>query len=191
MSRYDHINDAAHAEQLIARIRSGDDAAFDRLFRLCYAALADMALRYVANRADAEDIATDVLVWVWERRDTLDIHGLITAYLFRAVRNRALNLRVARREARTSDTLSDDISGTITDGRDDPMLMIEAAELSVQMRRVLETLPPRAREIFLLSRRDGLSIREVAAVLGVTASTVQTQLTRALHVLRSAVDPTR
>jgi len=188
MNRYDGINDAAHTEQLIERLRAGDDAAFDRLFRLCYAALADIALRYVADRADAEDVATDVLVWIWDRRETLDIRGPVSAYLFRAVRNRALNVRAARRDARTDDLLGDDARGAVPAGQDDALLVVEAAELSVQVRRALETLPPRAREIFLLSRRDGLSIREVAAVLGVTASTVQTQLARALHTLRSAVE---
>jgi len=187
VSRYASINDTADAERLIVRIREGDEAAFDRLFRLCYGALADLAHRYVANTDEAEEVATDVLVWVWERRASLDIHGPVTGYLFRATRNRALNLRAAQRRE-PSLAARDDLPADAPADAPHPLLTIEAAELSAHARRVVDTLPPRAREIFLLSRRDGLSIRDVAATLGVTASTVQTQLARALRALRAALE---
>jgi RNA polymerase sigma-70 factor (ECF subfamily) len=185
VSRYAPLNDAARAERLVARIRSGDEAAFDRLFRLCYGPLVDFAQRYTTSREDAEEVITDLFLRIWDMRAQWDVHGAVTTYLFAAARNRALNVRAVRdTEDRGYARLRLAVGTHDDDAGVDPMLAIDAAELSVPVRRALGMLSPRGREVFLLTQRDGLSIREVAGALGVSASTVQTHLARAVNALR-------
>lgn len=189
-NRYARLNDVAHEERLVVRIREGDEVAFDRLFRLCYGPLVDFAQRYVPSREDAEETITDLFMRIWETRARWEVHGAVTAYLFAAARNRALNVRVARdTEDRHYAYLQTAFAASTEAIEFDPLLAIDAAELSAPVRRALEALSPRSREVFLLTQRDGLSIREAAGALGVSASTVQTHLARALNVLRRTLAP--
>ncbi|MDQ6829861.1 MAG: sigma-70 family RNA polymerase sigma factor, partial [Gemmatimonadota bacterium] len=183
-------NEIAHSERLVIRIREGDEVAFDRLFRLCYGPLVDFAHRYVPSREDAEEAITDLFMRIWETRTRWEVHGAITPYLFAAARNRALNVRAAREaHDRHYAHLQTSLEANTEAIEFDPLLAIDATELSAPVRRALQALSPRSREVFLLTQRDGLSIREAAGALGVSASTVQTQLARALNALRRTLAP--
>src|SRR5688572_8158150 len=75
----------------IARIRGGDRPAFEALFREHYSALCEFAHRYVQSREAAEDLVQEVFLSVWTHRESLEIRDGLRAYLYGAVRNRALN----------------------------------------------------------------------------------------------------
>lgn len=188
MSAHASIDEVAADERLVERIKRGDESAFERLFRLSYTVLVNVVLRYVDNRADAEDVVTELLVRIWERRDHWDVNGPVMSYLFRAARNGALNWRKMshrreKRHAHVNHLLGEDPAMDEVD----PLLAIDAQHLSVQVRESLHALSPRGREVFLLVWRHGLSVRETAAALGVTPATVQTQLARALAALRRVI----
>lgn len=178
--------DAVEArEQLIERIRRGDEPAFDRLFRLCYQPLVRFARRYLDSHPDAEEAVIDALVHLWDLGDTWSVRGPLSLHLLSVVRNRALNARkaaavVSRRYTRVE--LEERDHGLRLAGA--PEANAEASALSIQARRIFDALPPRSREIFLMLRRDAMSVREVAAVLGVAPSTVQTQITRVVAAFR-------
>ena len=92
-------NDIALVEEseLLARLRGGDEEAFAAIFREHYPGLVVSATRLLNERALAEEIAQDVMLELWRRRDSLVLTGPIRAYLQQATRNRSLNrLRQAR-----------------------------------------------------------------------------------------------
>lgn len=190
MTRYTHLNDIALQEHLVERIRAGEESAFDRLFLLMYSPLVDFALRYVHEPEDAEEVVISLLSHIWDIRTKWEVRGSVVTYLCAAVRNRALNRRVTlhadnTRFAELDESLESPESLSNDDAAIDPAIPGELDEFSPVLKRALETLHPRTREVFLLVKRDGMSIRQAADVLGIAPATVQRQLLRAVESLKN------
>lgn len=173
------------APDVLARIRAGDREAFEVLFRGWYSRLADHAARLVASRDTAEDVVQEVFVAVWGRRERLPEGDKMPAYLHRAVRNRALNQIRGRKTAVRWLEREDPAQAA------DPVALtrLEDEELAGALREALDALSPRGREVFLLSREQGLSYPQIADTLGISVKTVETLMSRALKVLRERLRP--
>jgi RNA polymerase sigma-70 factor (ECF subfamily) len=170
---------------LLDRLREGDTAAFDALFRAWYAPLVRLAEGMLRDRAVAEEIVQDVLLELWRRRETLVLDGSPQAYLFQATRNRALNhirhLRVRQQgEPQVIAEMSRSVAG-------DTQLIAE--EIETALRSAINELPPRCREVFELSRMRGLRYAEIAETLGISVKTVEAQMGKALRTLRERLAP--
>lgn len=167
-------------QNLVIGIRKGDETAFERLFVLFYAELCRFASHYVNSRDVTENLVQDVFVRIWEAHHDLDPVQGIRAYLFRAVRNEAfkyvgqLKHRKVLIERRAE-------SETIVEEDAEELLQYHELERAVQS--ALNSLPERRRQIFDLSRQHGLTYHEIAQVLNISIKTVETQMSRALHLL--------
>jgi RNA polymerase sigma-70 factor (ECF subfamily) len=156
----------------------------ERVFREQYAELCTFVCTLVASRDAAEDIVQDLFYSIW--RDParwLDAGDALRPMLFVAARNRALDVlkqrRVRERYAEQTALLEAPHAGWAPD---------EAAawrEIERALDAAIAALPQGAREIFLLSRRDGLTYREIAERVGLSVKTVETQMGRALKKLRA------
>lgn len=169
------------AEALTVEPNDRERRELRRLFDARYAELCRFARRYVHSDAAAVDVVQEVFARLWERRDRRPLSDIRPAYLYRAVRNRALN-RIEKAESRDEalQSLSPVASGRIP-GPDD---RLQSERLRRRVEAAIEALPPRCREIFLLVRRDGLTYSETADALDLSESTVDTQMGRALSRLR-------
>jgi RNA polymerase sigma-70 factor, ECF subfamily len=168
-----------------ARTSAHDDSAFEALFRAEYASLIRFAGRYVSDVAAAEDLVQDVFLTLWRDRSRLDGASSPRAYLFRAVRNRALNqLRDSRARRRIDEQLA--VPGELSVAPDTGAA--DVARIRAALNDAVAALPARARLIFELSRYHGLTYREIAASLGISVKTVETQMGRALRVLRERLE---
>jgi RNA polymerase sigma-70 factor (ECF subfamily) len=166
---------------LLERIRAGDNDAFDAVFRANYASLVGTAERMLQRRDVAEEIVQDVLLELWRRRETLVVEDSLRGYLFRATRNRALNhLRHGAIERRAEPELSAEHEER---GATAHAALVEE-EIGVAVKRAVAELPPRCREVFELSRVEGLKYAEIAAALGISVKTVEAQMGKALRILR-------
>jgi RNA polymerase sigma-70 factor (ECF subfamily) len=172
--------------RLIALLRSGDATAFERVYRSYVVALCQLAYSYVRSRETAEDVVQELFTWLWaNRHDFRPGHGL-RAYLFGAVRNRALNvLRDEGTASRASAALSLSTPGMA--GAADAELM--ASDLESAIHTAVEGMPPRCREVFLLLRTQALTYAEVALILGISPKTVEIHMSRALAILRARLGP--
>jgi len=85
------VDDPRADRDLVAALRGGEPSAFDAIFRAYYAHLVSFAQSLLHDRSSAEDVAQDVMLELWRRRDALAIQESLRAYLLRATRNRALN----------------------------------------------------------------------------------------------------
>lgn len=166
---------------LLERLRAGDQDAFDAIFRAHYAHLVGFAQGVLHDRAAAEDSAQDVMLELWRRRTEITIHESLRAYLLRATRNRSLNqIRHAKvkRNAEPQLVGEESVSATGT-GK------LVATELRDALTEAVAELPPACREVFQLSRSQGLRYAEIASTLGISVKTVESQMGKALRHLRS------
>lgn len=170
---------------IVLRLRAGDATAFDEAFRRWYPSLVRGAEAIVRDRATAEDVAQEVLLELWRRRAALDAGTALGGWLHQAARNRALNhVRHARVQERVLPRLGE------PEARDAaaPSTLV-AAEMRAAAEAALASLPPRCREVFEMSRGQGLRYAEIAEALGVSVKAVEAQMTRALRTFRERLAP--
>jgi RNA polymerase sigma-70 factor (ECF subfamily) len=172
--------------ELLERFRRGDEDAFEAIFREYATQLCTFALHFTRSRDLATEVVHDVFLLVWERRERLDVRTNLRAYLYKATRNRALE--VARRDTffrrwaeRTSREQEHDDSARLTPT---PHEQLERDERAAALQRAIDALPERRRMVLLLRWRDGLQNAEVAELMGISVKTVENQITQALRVLR-------
>jgi RNA polymerase sigma-70 factor (ECF subfamily) len=165
---------------LLDRLKTGDQAAFDSIFRAHYAHLVTFGQGLLRDRSAAEDIGQEVMLELWRRRGELVIHESLRAYLLRAVRNRSLNLiRHANVERRAEPQLMGEESISAAGAG-----QIVAGELRSALTAAVAELSPACREVFELSRGQGLRYAEIASTLGISVKTVESQMGKALRHLR-------
>lgn len=194
----DSPNDVAwHAEQnaardavLAARIRTGDVEAFTGLFRAYFVALVRFVMRLLHSREASEDIVQDVFARLWERRHRIDPARSIRSYLYASARNLAFNTlahdEIVRRHAAGQDTQREGMPDASASEPADQVVLAE--ELSRVAAERVALLSPRLREIYHLSRHDGMTPKEIAETLGVAVGTVHVQLARIVKALYPALE---
>jgi RNA polymerase sigma-70 factor, ECF subfamily len=180
---------ASEEERALAtRLRTGDALALELLVERHYVTL----LTYLTHAIRSEDIASDLLqelfVQVWRRRESFPVDRALAPYLIASARNRLLDyLRTRRRTERKLGVYAQERG--MNGSNDDPLLVAEYAELARAAREAIEQLPERGREIWRLSREQGLTFPEIAQVLGISVNTVKTHMARAMTALRAALLP--
>lgn len=168
-------------QSLLQATQSGDETAFDALFRAYYAPLCRYACSLTDGDPDeAEDMVQQVFVKLWEQRAVLEVQWSVKAYLYKMVHHRCLN---RLRDARVREQYKTYNAAQLEQPQEH--LPGAAAELSVRIQRALEGLPTECRRIFELSRFEELKYREIADQLGISIKTVETQMGKALRQMRT------
>ena len=171
-------------EQLIARIKQSDKAAFRLLFDRHYKILLATAINILKDVNTAKDVTQEVFLQLWKKRDTLNIQTNPPAYLKRAVINRAFNHIKARKRIVNEEFIAD------TPNKEPAaQAHLEAADLETAMKKAMDTLPEKCRLVFVMRRLEGLSLKEIAEKLDISPKTVENQITKALKVLKTAIQP--
>ena len=171
--------------ELVRRIRAGDERALEVVFRSHYAGMASFVQRFVRSPDLAEELVQDVFLKLWTKREQLAEIETLRTYLFRAARNTALNyLRRMKLERRWAEEQGTDTEPLTTFAADDDTV---EQEVATAVKQAIDRLPPRCREIFLMSRDGGLTYAEIARSLDISVKTVETQMGRALKSLRSSL----
>jgi RNA polymerase sigma-70 factor, ECF subfamily len=168
------------------RIREGDEAAFEAMFRTYYDGLCRYVAGYMGSRDAAEDVVQGVFARIWDDRAHWVV-GDLQHYLYTAVRRRATSqFRRAAVRRRAAPLLAFEASARADAAAD---AEFEATELRRRLERALTALPPRTRTAFVLSRAEGLSYAEAASRMAVSPKTIGVHISRALTVLRKALLP--
>ena len=170
------------------RVVHSDTAAFEALFRAMRGGLVNYAAQITGDEASSSDIVQEAFLRFWQRREEHDPSGSVKALLFRTVRNLALNwVRDGKRRAKLL------AEGYVSPHRPAPPpdLMLAGRELAGRLQEWMDELPERQREALTLSRFQGLSHEEVAAVMDVAPRTVNNHLVRALRTLKERLEAHR
>jgi RNA polymerase sigma-70 factor (ECF subfamily) len=176
---------SSSSADFVARIRSGDARAFEELFRREYAALCRFADRYVRDVPASEDLVQDLFTTIWANRARLDVRGSLRAYLFTAVRNRALNVRkhtLVEREWAREESAPEVRALHRTPRRPDDIL--DQSERDARVRSAIAHLPERCRLVMQLRWQEQLAHADIASIMGISIKGVEIQLARGLRTLR-------
>lgn len=166
---------------LISRIREGDASAFDELFRRYYPDLVYTANRFVRSESEAEDIVQELFFSLWKRRSNLpEDLSAVGGYLHRSARNRSLNyLRDQKRIPIDEGEIPAD---AIAEGL--PSDNLDQLDLQQRLHQAIDRLPERCRLVFVMSKLEDMSQKEIADALDISTKTVENQMTRAYRFLR-------
>ena len=156
-------------------------ASFDDLFRYNYRPLCLYALHYIQNVDLAEDIVQDSYASLWEKLQEGDHVLNLKSYLYMMVRNRCLD-HLRKKGLPTESLKPYDTYGIIDD--DDAQ---ERSQTEARLWTAIDSLPEKCREVFIMSKRDGLKYEEIAEELGLSVNTVRNQISKALKVLKDGV----
>ncbi|MEI7524178.1 MAG: RNA polymerase sigma-70 factor [Mariniphaga sp.] len=167
---------------LVARLRKGDVNAFDQVYAKYAPKLYAFSFKYLRSKEEAEELVQSVFLKVWENRQKLRSDTSLKSFLFTIAYNEICNLFRQRNYLRkfVETTL---ISNR--EGSDEPEGQIDALFLLEQLNRILAKLPEKQRIIFVKSRQEGKSTKEIASELGLTAGTVDNYISESLKFIRS------
>ena len=171
------------------KIIRGDTKAFDALFRMFYSRLVGFANSYLRDRDVAENIVQDAFLLLWERRETLSPDSNIKAWLLTVVKNNILNYierlkRQTKIESIYAERINRELELRLFSLRDCDPEYIFSEEVAEIIRKALNSLPERCREVITMSRFDELSNKEIAEKLNITVKGVEYHITNALKKLR-------
>lgn len=170
-------------------LREGDTTVLAALFEQHTAGLLGYACKFVTREA-AEDIIQDVFIYLHHHATTLEIKHTIRSYLFRAVHNRCLDhirhdMVHKRYVSQALSALSlQELEYYDPSSGKESLLMKEG---DGQIWQAIEQLPPKCREIVKLRYQEGLKTKEISDAMGISSRTVETQLYKALKLLRGKV----
>ena len=153
---------------------------FEEMFRRNYPRLCQRVYRITKDLAAAEDIVQDVFISFWNQELPQKVEAP-EAYLYRASINRALNYATSnKRQAHLRELYHQQQRPK----SNSPEQQLEQQELEKQIQQTIDTLPPMCRQVFLLSRYEEMSHKEIADFLHISPNTVDNHIKKALSVLR-------
>lgn len=172
-----------HPEELeiMNRIRQGDMEAYETVFRAYYSSLCLFAVRYLKRVDLAEEIVQDLFLTLWEKRRVLSLETSLKSYLYRAVHNNALKYLQHQKvvEKHASQTINQ-----MQYHADEPVHNLQSEELAGLVGKAFAAMPAKTKEIFDMSRNEGLKYGEIADRLGISVKTVEAHMGSALKILR-------
>lgn len=162
-------------------LKQGDTASLEYLIRIYFPVLCRYSEKITNSQSDSEEITEDAFVKLWQRRSSFDSFTDIKRFLYTAIRNASLNkLRDKKREnARKVEFINDSVNEPDSDEAD----LIEV-ELLAEIRKSIDVLPPKMREIFILSYYKKMSNQEISEHLKLSEQTIRNQKTKALAKLK-------
>lgn len=168
--------------KLIAAIKSGSYEAFDTLY-MAYAPLVErFAYALLKNRQEVDDLSQNIFLKIWEIRDRLDSVNSFRSYLFTMVRNAVLDVISRRKVATDIDLLPESVLKDVSSA--DDLSSIDAHNMTIMINLAVSLMPKQRRKVFLMSRMEGASHKEIAESLGISVKTVEYHISKALSSLR-------
>lgn len=173
-------------KELLLLIREDNEVAFYQLYERYSRRLYGFVLRYIKQEADAEEIVQEVFIKIWETRDKIDVYSSFESFLFTIAYNATISL--FRKRAREKKYLEHLKSLQQVEAAPNLIDEIQFNELNDTVQSLLNELTPRQKEVFQLSREQGLAHEEIAKKLNISVNTVKKHIANTLAFLKSRLD---
>lgn len=166
-----------------------ENAAFSKIYRIYFPKLVRFSREYVVSTEDAENIVQDIFMYLWEHRDMLESLTNPNAFLFTLTKNRCIDFY--RHKVRTEskkeslDALSErelKLKMEALQQFDENMFSVD--DIDTLLNKAIAHLPEKCRQVFVLSRMEGMKHEEIATQLNISVNTVQNHIVTALRKLK-------
>ena len=168
---------------IVENVKSGDREAFNKLFRQFYTSLIRFSFRFVADEDMAAEVVQDFFVKLWSNHENLNINSSFKSYMMQSVRNMSLTyINKERSHAEAN------LSVFSEEGEDfDASEKLQGQNLEDAYRKIVAEMPEKRREVFMLSRFDGLKYAEIAERLNLSQKTVEAHMSAAIKQLKEGL----
>lgn len=191
MSLYHHIPDKNNPqytdERLLRLMADGDKQAFTTLYRRYWEELYITAAKALRDKKEAADVVQDVFLSLWNRRNELNIQGSLSAYLHTSIRYKCIHYiekNITRR-----DYLVQLAEISVTTTAPNAEMHLQTQEMLQTINKAVAKMPPKMQEVYMLSRQECLTYKEIADLLGISVETVKKHIQHALKLIRQDIEP--
>ena len=168
------------SENFASLLQSGDESAFQAIFHEFYVPVCKAVHRFIRDKGIVEDLAQDIFVRLWERREQINITSSLGAYLHRMAVNEALTYIRRQKKFQINDI--DDTDFKANEHSTDEVMA--GNELKANIAAAISQLPPRCQLIFKMSRYEEMTYKQIGEKLDISVKTVENQMGKALKILR-------
>jgi len=174
-------------DELASLLKQGDKQAYTEIYARYHAGIYIHTFNKLRIREDSKDLVHDLFSNLWHKREELNLHTSLKAYLYSAARYKVFDW-ISHREIKSQylSSIGDFITAgeCVTDHRVRERQLMELVESEIA------ALPPKMREIFELSRKESFSHKEIAEKLNISEKTVKKQVNNSLKILRAKLGAT-
>lgn len=171
--------DQAAINRLLKSLSQGEMGAFKKLFKLFYPVLYAYAHKFLVKE-EAQEVAQDTLIWLWENRQDLPAEKSLTAYLFSMIHNKSLNLIAKQEAVARAETNYYILHQSLIE----EYSLWQLRDLMDNIDKAVANLPDEYRNAFVLYKFKGLSVQEIADVTNVSDKTIYYRINQATKILR-------
>lgn len=171
-----------YSEQLlVSELKNHNENAFRKLFDLYYQDIYGYSISFLKSKDLAEENVQEVFLKVWLHRENLNIEQSFKSYLFTIARNQAFN---SLNKASNDEILKEEIFYSSQKSYDQGDYSVRESDCKKLKKEALKQLPPKRKQIFKMSRKQGKTYEEISQELGISVNTVKSQMSKALESLR-------
>jgi len=167
-------------ENIIDSLRSSPESALQWMYDNYYSYVCSVVYRMIKDATTAEDIAQEIFLEVWRKREQIQLNIGIKPYLRRSAVNRTLNHIRSKKMVFEDEEKAAEIKSETHSTTEE----MEGREMQEQINKAIDMLPEKCRIVFAMSRFEELSYQEIAEKLEISKKTVENQISKALKFLR-------
>lgn len=168
-------------EKLMKEIKADNMFAFDMLYKKYSKRLYKFSFSILKSQEESENIVQDVFLHLWENRNKIEKDSSIQYYIFTIAYNSSIS--IIRKKALESQFI--EYLKSIQDlSQESVNVEIEYNELTKKLDDIINHLPDRQREVYLLHKKEGLKYQEIAERLNISVNTIENHMSRALKTIR-------
>lgn len=173
-------------QEYINRLKGDDYASFDMLFKKYVQSIYAFVLSITKNASFTEEITQSVFVKVWEKRTQIEEHYSFKAFLFRVTYHETISFLRKERATKKREGTYSMIRPSLSNETE---YQVELWSIESAINEIVDNFPAKRKQIFKMSREQGLTNKEIADRLDISVRTVENQMNSALKVLRKKLGP--
>jgi RNA polymerase sigma-70 factor (family 1) len=174
-------------ESLLRLMAAGDTEAFTLLYRRHWESLFITAVKVIQSKEDAADIVQEIFLSLWNRRSEIVITASLSSYLQTSVRYKAIHYIEKNITRRNYLSMLSDLAES---NASSPESILQVKEIQEAVSVAVKQMPPKMQEVYLLSRHEYLSHKEIAARLGISEETVKKHIQHAMQLIKTSLGKT-
>jgi len=174
----------SNTEDIIRRLKKDNKSAVDELFGYYYPRLYHFSKSILKIETGIDDILQEVFVKIWLNRQKISNAGTFNAYIFTITKNEVLNLI---RSSVKDHTFKDELYLRSVAEEYQTQNQLEYDEIKTGIDHIVSSLPEKRKQVFILSRTEGLSNKEIAQQLNISEKTIEDHITHAIKHIKSAM----